>query len=646
MIKLTRHPQNPIFIPSENNLWEKEAVFNCCVVKENDEFHMIYRAMSSSQLRRGAELELSTIGHAVSNNGVDFTQRRQLIRPEYDWEAFGCEDPRVTKIDGKYYIFYTILSTHPFSPAGIKIGVAITQDFKTIKERHQVTTFNSKAMSLFPERINGKLVGILTVNTDIPPAKIALAFFDDESQIWSKEYWHDWFASLDTHVVPLMRAHNDQVEIGASPVKTKHGWLLIHSYIKDYLDPTKRIFGVEAVLLDLADPSKVVARTSQSIFAPQKDYELYGKVPHVVFPSGALIQDEKLFIYYGAADTTCCLATCQLSELLDEMKIKTPADIIKSDQPEKILKRFNENPIISPISEHAWESKAVFNPAAIYEDGKIHIVYRAMSEDNTSVFGYAVSHDGFHIEERLIKPIYTPREEFEKKIRPGNSGCEDPRITKIGNTLYMCYTAFDGVNSPRVALTSISVSDFLSRNWNWKKTILISPPGVDDKNACILPKKINGQYIIFHRMNNHICINLVDDLKFGEDKWLEVNPLIEPRADKWDNLKVGISAPPVETKDGWLLLYHGVSDPDGIYRIGATLLGLDDPTQVLARTNLPILEPIMKYELEGQVPNVVFPCGAVVKDDQLFIYYGGGDTVVGVATTSLNKILKEVRKNE
>src|SRR3989344_4724050 len=97
-------------------------------------------------------------------------------------------------------------------------------------------------------------------------------------------------------------------------------------------------------------------------------------------------------------------------------------------------------------------------------------LYRALSGDNTSTIGYASSIDGVRINERLSEPIYVPREDFEsKKIEGGNSGCEDPRLTKIGNNLYMCYTAFDGIGPPRVAVTSIGEKDFLSRRWKWKK---------------------------------------------------------------------------------------------------------------------------------------------------------------------------------
>ncbi|MCK4499245.1 hypothetical protein KAU11_02005, partial [Candidatus Babeliales bacterium] len=135
----------------------------------------------------------------------------------------------------------------------------------------------------------------------------------------------------------------------------------------------------------------------------------------------------------------------------------------------------------------------------------------------------------------------------------------------------------------------------------------------------------------------------ISDLNFKEKKWLEHNKtLFGPRADMWDNKKVGITGPPIETKDGWLLIYHGVSNPGNIYKLGAALLDLQDPSQVIARTDYPIFEPEMAYEKEGCMPNVVFSCGVVVIKNKLFVYYGGADKVIGVATINLSKLLKNL----
>jgi predicted GH43/DUF377 family glycosyl hydrolase len=135
-----------------------------------------------------------------------------------------------------------------------------------------------------------------------------------------------------------------------------------------------------------------------------------------------------------------------------------------------------------------------------------------------------------------------------------------------------------------------------------------------------------------------------NSLEFDDTNWLGGRVLAQPRLDKWDNVKVGISAPPLETEFGWLLIYHGVSDPGSVYKVGAMLLDYNDPYKILARTDEPIIEPMMDYEKVGVVPNVVFPCGAVIKDDTLFVYYGGADKVIGVATIPVKSLLQLLGK--
>jgi predicted GH43/DUF377 family glycosyl hydrolase len=329
------------------------------------------------------------------------------------------------------------------------------------------------------------------------------------------------------------------------------------------------------------------------------------------------------------------------------------------------LERFDGNPILEPEPKHWWESKAVFNPGAIYEGGRVHLVYRAIGDSDVSVLGYASSIDGFHIDERLPEPIYVPRESFEgaglvyptpsypqRTYLPieededyvsggGWGGCEDPRLTKIGDTVFMTYVAFDGYSPPRVALTSIHIDDFLARNWRWKKPVLISPPGVVDKNACILPERINSKYVIFHRIFPNILIDFVDDLDFdGTTRWLKGEFRIRPRAAYWDSRKVGAGPPPIKTGDGWLLIYHGVGERDpGRYKIGAILFDRKNPSRVLSRTSEPILEPQVWYENEGWKSGVIYPCGAVVIKDRLLVYYGGADKVTCVASVKLDELL-------
>ncbi len=630
---IERYDKNPILKPNKDQSWEAEAVFNGCPIQNGNSIDLLYRALSLPHYHTLSKVRvrISDIGIAQSKDGINFENRRRFIAPEYEWEQFGCEDPRVTKLDGKYYIFYTAISGYPFNADGIKIGLAISKDLKTIQEKHPVTPFNAKAMALFPEKIRGKIYAILTVNTDRPPAKICVASFEKEKDIWSEKFWKEWYKNFEKYSLPLQRKPEDHVENGGPPLKTPKGWLVLYSYIRNYfLD--QKTFGIEAVLLDLKDPSKIIARTKYPILTPEEYYERIGLVPNVVFPSGALIKKGWVHLYYGAADTTCCLVQIELSSLLDQM--------LKNEKRTVKLIRAEHNPIIVPQEKKAWEAKATFNPGAIYFQDKVYLLYRAMSEDNTSVLGYAESSDGIRIDYRAPEPVYVPREPFEQKIQPNsNSGCEDPRLTKIDDRIYMCYTAFDGKNPPRVAVTWIQVKDFLQKKWDWAKPVLISPPDFDDKDALIFPEKVNGEYMIIHRVGEDIDFAFSSTLNFEGSQWLEEYRWITPRKGWWDSKKVGAAAPPIQTKDGWVLLYHGVSD-DGIYRVGAVLLDLKKPTQVIGRTDDPIFEPETSYEKEGKIANVVFPCGAALIGKKLFVYYGGADRVVGAASIEMEKLLR------
>lgn len=642
MISVTRDKNNPFFLPQNENDWEKEAAFNCSVIYDNSVYHMLYRAISGPMRWQDRDtILLSSIGYAKGDDGTHFSNRRQFIKPEYEWEKFGCEDPRVTKLDGKYYIFYTAISSYPPNPESIKVALATTHDFQQIEQKRLVTSFNAKAMSLFPEKINGKLCAVITVDTDYPPAKIGIVYFDDETQIWNREHWDAWKLYQGNHIIPLQRDIKDHIEVGAQPIKTDRGWLLLYCYIKNYLSH-KKIFGIEAVLLAPDDPLKVIGRSESPLLQPSEYYEIYGNIPNVIFPSGAIVQNDVLSLYYGATDTTCCVATVSLSDLLDNLLPEKIIFGISQNSNTISLVRFEGNPIIAPDTRHTWDSKAVLNPAVTVEDEKVHILYRAMGIDDTSVIGYATSSDGLHIDEKLEQPIYTPTEKFELKKRVGNSGCEDPRLTKIDDTYYMLYTAFDGI-TPRIALATISVDDFRNRRWNWSKPRLISSPGVSNKDAAVFPEKINGKYGLFHRIEPDIWIDFSEDLVFNETKWVAGSILCSPRPNMWDDLKIGVGTPPIKTDIGWLIIYHGISSLDQKYRLGILILDLVDPTKVILRLNEPILEPEASFENKGMRPGTVFSCGGVVLRDQLFVYYGASDELIGVARIDYPTLLSKLK---
>ena len=361
-----------------------------------------------------------------------------------------------------------------------------------------------------------------------------------------------------------------------------------------------------------------------------------------------LVKKDGRFLSYWQHEDELWILVYPQSRLTDfiELKIK-----------KTLLKKPFHNPLIKPNPQNSWEAFNTFNPAALFAADKVHILYRAQGHDYISTVGYASSSDGFHIDKRLDYPIYDPRKYCKNYLNPGvpnlsyisgggYGGCEDPRITKIGDSIYMTYVDFDGFGPPRIALTSISVKDFLAHKWLWKKPVLISPPGVVDKSACLLPEKINGKYVIFHRIFPDILIDFVDDLSFGPGRYLKGQFKISPRVNKWDSRKIGAGAPPIKTEDGWLLIYQAVDDKNAhMYQVGAMLLDLKNPTKVLYRSDHPILSPTHEYENNGFKAGVVYPCGAVVINGTLFVYYGSADSYVCVATADLKNFINQLKSS-
>ncbi len=323
----------------------------------------------------------------------------------------------------------------------------------------------------------------------------------------------------------------------------------------------------------------------------------------------------------------------------------------------QLLKRFYSNPILEPHQGNSWETKATFNPAAIYEDGKVHLLYRAIGESDMSALGYASSKSGLYFSERLAEPAYTPTHVLgntaPRTSAPaipyasgggGWGGAEDPRIVKIGDRLYMTFLAFNGWDSARIALTSISWEDFLNKQWDWKKPVFISPPGEVHKNWVLLPEKINGKYAVLHSISPKVLIDYFDNLEeLGDENYIKSYHGRSGRKGAWDNWVRGAGPPPIKTKRGWLLLYHAMDERDpNRYKLGAMLLDLRDPTKILYRSSSPVLEPDESYENEGNKPGVIYSCGAVTVKDKLLVYYGGADKFACVAEAALGEFIADL----
>lgn len=631
MFTVTRSEFNPLLSPVKEHPWEASAAFNASPIVEGRKTVLLYRAMSEPDLLKEPKISTSVIARADSTDGFRYENRRALVLPDREFDLYGCEDPRVTKLGGTHYIFYTALGGYPFGADNIRVGVALSRDLETIDEKHLVTPFNAKAMALFPEKVGGKLAAILTVNPDRKPADICYAEFDSPEDIWSPDYWKKWQDSVDAHKLSVRRLPDDHVEVGSAPLKTDRGWLVVYCHLQRY-GHADQVFGIEALLLDLKNPRKIIGRTKGPFMVPEAYYEEVGHVPHTIFPSGALIRGGKLEVYYGATDTHVAVATIPIDNLLDSL----------DPEEKRLVCRFPGNPIIAPRPGVLWEAEGTINPAAIDLGEKTRILYRAVAKGNVSAFGYAETSDGFSIDYRSDKPAYIPRADFELGPDEGahpNHGCEDPRLMAIGDKIFMAYTAYDG-STPRVAMTSISPEDFAARKWSgWAMPNAITPPGVTDKDAAILPEPVNGAYMLFHRVNESVCADFVGSLDFSKERITQCIEIISPRRGMWDGGKVGITAPPVKTDRGWLLLYHGVSWST-TYRVGAVLLDLKDPTVVRARTAVPLFEPEEEYERKGVKGNVVFPCGLVIRGGTAYIYYGAADSVIGVATMKMSRLLK------
>jgi len=300
------------------------------------------------------------------------------------------------------------------------------------------------------------------------------------------------------------------------------------------------------------------------------------------------------------------------------------------------LTRHPANPVLLPDLNSDWECTNVFNPAVIHHNGLFHMHYRAQGLDWVSRIGYAVSEDGVHWN-RMRRPVLSPIDGTDSR------GIEDPRVLEIDGVFYMCYTAygreFTGDGEP--THTRGGVLPMIARSHNLITWERLGPivRGEDNKDHVLFPRQINGRYAALHRRWPDVWIAYSDDLLTWREE--DMAPIYGPRRhapDAWDSKSVGSNGVPIETKQGWLLINHGYND-DHVYKFGVCLVGLDDPTQLIARPQAAIFEPEELWELHGDVPNVVFSGANPVVDGIVHVYYGGGDHVIGLATRRLDELL-------
>jgi predicted GH43/DUF377 family glycosyl hydrolase len=305
----------------------------------------------------------------------------------------------------------------------------------------------------------------------------------------------------------------------------------------------------------------------------------------------------------------------------------------------ELFQRHPNNPILS-VEDWPYDANSVFNAAAANVNGKTVLLVRVEDFRGISHFTAAHSEDGVGNWEIDDEPSLRP----EPASHPEEIwGIEDPRIIWLEELQQwaITYTAFSK-GGPLVSLAT--TKDF----HNFRRLGPVMPP--EDKDAAVFPVRFDGRWAMLHRpvaklpnIPANIWISFSPDLKH----WGDHQEVIQAREGSWwDANRIGLSAPPMETSEGWLILYHGVrSTASGsIYRLGLALLDLENPTRVIRRTDEWIFGPKAPYEREGDVDDVVFPCGWIEKDGRVFMYYGAADSCIALATAKLADLVAFLRE--
>ncbi len=294
------------------------------------------------------------------------------------------------------------------------------------------------------------------------------------------------------------------------------------------------------------------------------------------------------------------------------------------------LIRKGTGPILVP-DDMPCGANAVLNPGVAEVDGEVVLLLRVETKNGISHIRVARSRngvDGWRIADKALLEPGNPEYPYEEW------GCEDPRVTKMEGKWAIVYTAYTEWG-PAIALATTSDFEQVER---------LGPafiPG--NKDAAVFPRDFSGRHFMLHRPE----VGGNEDIWYastphGLSQWSQPGLLMRRRGGPyWDSQRIGLGCPPIETEAGWLVIYHGTKamGSRSVYRLGLALLDIDDPTKVIARTNDWIFAPDADFEQKGLMPGVVFTCGALVRGDELWMYYGAADTCVGLAVGSLSELL-------
>ena len=330
-----------IILEKTNLAFENKGVFNPACIQTAGITHMFYRAINQD--------DISSIGYCqLVDNKVVKRLKQPILFPEYDYEKKGVEDPRITLLEGTYYLLYTaygdrnaliayatskdlihFIKQGLISPKisydeaedifrGSKVGEQYTMFERLYKERwgKNILLFEKDA-SLFPQKFNHKFALLHRI---LPG--IQIIYFNNFSEL-TEERWRDYLKNLSDFIVldPLFWFENHNIGGGCPPIETEDGWLIIYHTVEDA--SAGKIYHAAAALLDLQNPLKVLGRLKEPLFSPDVPEEKSGVTDNVVFPTGAVVRNKRLYIYYGAADKLIAAKSVDLAELLAELKKNT-----------------------------------------------------------------------------------------------------------------------------------------------------------------------------------------------------------------------------------------------------------------------------------------------------------------------------------
>ena len=326
--------------------FENEGVLNPAAIRDGEFVHLLYRAVSKGNH--------SSVGYCRLKGPlfIETRNHQPLLSPEFDYECHGIEDPRIVKIEDTYYLTFTAydgvnalgcLATSKdlihFEKKGIIVPQITYEDFNALigakgisnekyyrynqhdhiieKEGTPMLIWD-KNVIFFPRKIGGKLCFLHRIRPEI---QIVTSF--DTFEELTPEFWKNYFTHFNDYVVlkPKYAHEVSYIGGGCPPIETEYGWLLIYHGVHDSLKGY--VYSACAALLDLNNPQKEIARLPYPLFVPEFHWELKGEVNNVCFPTGAVVFDETLYIYYGAADERIACTSMNLSELLKELMLNT-----------------------------------------------------------------------------------------------------------------------------------------------------------------------------------------------------------------------------------------------------------------------------------------------------------------------------------